>query len=200
MHGIENLQQLRTGRIRDFQEMTEFCEGAYRCQAPIFNRCWALRCKNPACHSSTPPATTRSPGCTTPPKEGKSPMTQNSIRSRSAGRYTLPAFFAILLCANLISAARAQPATKPAPPADVLVLSDGDTLHGKFVNVIGGKVTFHTDSLGDVTLTWDKIKELHTNGTFGVLKQSVTGKGQPGHRQSANRNGGCRQRVSHLTC
>jgi hypothetical protein len=56
---------------------------------------------------------------------------------------------------------------------DVLVLSNGDTLHGKFVNVIGGKVTFHSDPLGDVTLGWDKIKELHTSGSFAVVDKNV---------------------------
>src|ERR1700678_1940162 len=53
----------------------------------------------------------------------------------------------------------ASPATDPAP--DVLVLSNGDTLHGKFVSEAAGKVTFHSDALGDISLSWDKIKELH---------------------------------------
>lgn len=52
---------------------------------------------------------------------------------------------------------------------DVLVLSNGDTLHGTFVNEISGKVTFHTDAFGNVTLSWDKIKELHTHQKFAVL-------------------------------
>lgn len=87
----------------------------------------------------------------------------------------------LVLGAGLACAAKAQTApkpaeAKPAAPPDVLVLSDGDTLHGKLVNEIAGKVVFHTDSLGDVTLAWDKIKELHSNGTFGVLQQNVTGK------------------------
>ena len=61
----------------------------------------------------------------------------------------------------------------PAPAPDTLVLSDGDILHGKLVNAIDGKVTFHTDSLGDVELDWDKIKELHTSQKFAVLDKSV---------------------------
>jgi hypothetical protein len=83
-----------------------------------------------------------------------------------------------VLGASLACPASAAPEKKPAPPPDVLVLSDGDILHGKFVNEIGGKVTFHTDSLGDVTLAWDKIKELHTTEKFGVLEQSATLKGK----------------------
>lgn len=65
------------------------------------------------------------------------------------------------------------PAQKSAPPADVLVLSDGDTLHGKLVNEVGGKVTFHTESLGEVSVTWDKIKELHAGGDLAVLDKTV---------------------------
>jgi hypothetical protein len=59
--------------------------------------------------------------------------------------------------------------SKSASTTDVLVLSNGDMLHGKFVNEIDGKVTFHTDALGDLTLGWDKIKELRTSQKFAVL-------------------------------
>ena len=63
--------------------------------------------------------------------------------------------------------AQTKPAANPAP--DVLVLSNGDTLHGKFVSAIAGKVTFHSDPLGDVTVGWDKIKELHSSQKFAAL-------------------------------
>jgi Protein of unknown function, DUF481 len=68
-----------------------------------------------------------------------------------------------------------EPAAAAAPdaPADVLVLSNGDTLHGKLVKVAGGKLTFHTDSLGDVDVTWDHIKEVHAAEQFGVLQKGV---------------------------
>jgi Protein of unknown function, DUF481 len=69
--------------------------------------------------------------------------------------------------------------TAAAPP-DVLVLSNGDTLHGKFVNAIDGKVTFHCDPLGDVVLEWDKIKELHTGGDFAVFDKTVKINGKKG--------------------
>ncbi len=67
-----------------------------------------------------------------------------------------------------------------AAPPDVLVLSNGDTLHGKFVNAINGKVTFHSDPLGDFTLEWDKIKELHTSGSFAVFDKNVNIRGKKG--------------------
>ncbi len=83
-------------------------------------------------------------------------------------------FFAALgvpLSGTLVRAAQSDPAPNPAP--DVLVLNNGDTLHGKFVSEVEGKVTFHSDPLGDVSLAWDKIKELHTSEKFAVLDKSV---------------------------
>jgi hypothetical protein len=78
--------------------------------------------------------------------------------------------------------------SRPAAPAasstpDVLVLSNGDTLHGKFVSETAGKVTFHSDALGDISLSWDKIKELHATEQFGVLNQAVALRGKQRHLQ-----------------
>ncbi len=78
---------------------------------------------------------------------------------------------AAALCLMLSAAGQTKAADAAAP--DVLVLSNGDTLHGKLVNEIGGKVTFHSDPLGDVTIAWEKIKELHTEGKFAVLSSTV---------------------------
>jgi hypothetical protein len=82
----------------------------------------------------------------------------------------------VLAAAQTKPAAANPAAANPAP--DILVLSDGDTLHGKFVSEVAGKVTFHTDSLGDLTLTWDKIKELHTESKFAVLDKTVKLRGK----------------------
>ncbi len=76
----------------------------------------------------------------------------------------------VLTVAALVCSAQTAP--------DVVVLSNGDTLHGKFVNSIGGKVTFHSDVLGDISLTWDKIKELHTGQKVAVLENSVKLRGK----------------------
>lgn len=86
-------------------------------------------------------------------------------------RWLSVAIAAVLFCPALICSAQTTqpPADQNAAP-DVLVLSNGDTLHGKLVGEAGGTVTFHTDPLGDVSLTWDKIKELHTAQNFAVLK------------------------------
>ena len=55
----------------------------------------------------------------------------------------------------------------------MLVLSNGDTLHGKLVKVDGGKLTFHSEALGDVDVSWDHIKEVHSTDQFGVLQKGV---------------------------
>src|SRR5580692_2479818 len=81
-----------------------------------------------------------------------------------------------LSAAEICAAQGKSEAPNPAP--DALTLSNGDTLHGKFVSETGGKVTFHSDPLGDVTLDWDKIKELHVSGKFGVLSQTVAARGR----------------------
>ena len=82
---------------------------------------------------------------------------------------------------SLCSSAQKKPAPNPAP--DVLVLSNGDTLHGKFVSEVQGKVTFHSDPLGDVALTWDKIKELRASERFAVLDKNVKLRGKKGARE-----------------
>jgi Protein of unknown function, DUF481 len=91
---------------------------------------------------------------------------RNFIASQTQRSIRLVTAIALLLCMQSSKVAFAQ-------TADVLVLSNGDTLHGKFVNEIAGKVTFHTDSLGDVVVGWDKIKELHAGGTFAVIDKTV---------------------------
>lgn len=92
-------------------------------------------------------------------------------------QYPLPSryafcFFAVLIfCLSIACvAADTQQAPDQNAAPDVLVLSNGDTLHGKLMGEAGGTVTFHTDPLGDVNVTWDKIKELHTAQKFAVLK------------------------------
>jgi hypothetical protein len=83
---------------------------------------------------------------------------------------------AAAVCATLACPAQDKPA--PNPASDVLVLSNGDTLHGKLVGEMQGKVTFHSDPLGDISLDWDKIKELHASQRFAVVDKSVKTRGR----------------------
>jgi hypothetical protein len=65
------------------------------------------------------------------------------------------------------------------PQPDVIVFTNGDQLTGKFVSEIGGKVNFHSDVVGDISIEWAKIKELHTGQKMAVIDKGVQFK----HRQ-----------------
>jgi hypothetical protein len=88
---------------------------------------------------------------------------------RLSALYRSFCFLALSVTFGAGSSCIAQTTPAPNPAPDVLVLSNGDTLHGKFVSEIDGNVIFHCDPLGDITLGWDKIKELHTSQKFAVL-------------------------------
>lgn len=87
-------------------------------------------------------------------------------------RRPLPLFVSVL-AATLLLPAAARAADKPAPEPDVLILANGDTLHGQLVKEVTGKVTFHTNAFGDVTIPWSSIKELHTAGRYGVMPKGL---------------------------
>jgi Protein of unknown function, DUF481 len=78
-----------------------------------------------------------------------------------------------VLC--LISGVLTQPATaqeKPAaPPPDVVIFKNGDQLTGTLERSEGNNVIFKSDIVGEVTISMDKVKELHSNGSFTVLKK-----------------------------
>jgi len=94
------------------------------------------------------------------------------LSARTAILHHRPSILPVVaLCAALTCAGQTKPDPNPVP--DVLVLSNGDTLHGKFVSVVQGKVMFHCDPLGDISLSWDKIKELHTSEKLAVLSGQV---------------------------
>ncbi len=102
-------------------------------------------------------------------------MRRFSLASLAGIRLSSPstlAFFAILMFTPICARAVAQD-SKSSPAPDTVVLSNGDTLHGKFVNEINGTVTFHSDVLGDLQLSWDKIKELHTSQPFAVINKNI---------------------------
>jgi hypothetical protein len=86
-------------------------------------------------------------------------------------RLVLPAAlgFAIALPASGQTAPAKSAAPAPAP--DVIVFTNGDQLTGKLLREVGGSVTFHSDIAGDVTVTWDKIKSIHTSQQFAVVQQ-----------------------------
>jgi hypothetical protein len=97
--------------------------------------------------------------------------------------FCLPQSYRFVGLAVLLSlaAAGSLAQTKPAAPVpapDVLVLTNGDMLHGKLVSAIAGKLTFHSEQLGDISLSWDKVKELHTTQKFAILDKNAKLRGR----------------------
>ena len=67
-------------------------------------------------------------------------------------------------------------AQAPKPTPDVLIFTNGDQLTGKLTSASGGNVVFHSDMAGDLTIGFDKIKELRSGSAasqFAILKKGV---------------------------
>src|SRR5271170_115572 len=60
-------------------------------------------------------------------------------------------------------------AAKPAP--DVIVFTNGDQLTGTLERATGDSFVFKSDVVGEVTVSADKIKEMHAGGKFVALKK-----------------------------
>lgn len=60
-----------------------------------------------------------------------------------------------------------------ADPPDTLLTANGEKLIGHLVRSNGGSVTFHSDTVGDVTIDWSKVKELHSSRKFAVIPKEV---------------------------
>jgi len=79
-----------------------------------------------------------------------------------------------------LRAAAKAPAEDKTPETDTLVLNNGDTLHGKLVQEVNGAVTFHSHPLGDLTIKWEKIRELHATEDYAVFDKTVKTHGKKG--------------------
>jgi hypothetical protein len=89
-----------------------------------------------------------------------------------------PGKWHILLVLSLVSSALFQQtspvwaqgsAAKPAP--DVIVFTNGDQLTGTLERADGDSFVFKSDVVGEITVSADKIKELHAGGKFVSLKK-----------------------------
>ncbi len=87
--------------------------------------------------------------------------------------------FCLLLASSLLPTTPIRAADTPQP--DLLVFANGDHLTGKLDHVAGGSVFFASDNAGMVTVAWAKLKGLHTNRPFAVIKT-----GTEVHRKAAN--------------
>jgi Protein of unknown function, DUF481 len=83
---------------------------------------------------------------------------------------SLVAGILIFLAALATASAQSTPAP-PKPPADVVIFSNGDQLTGTLERGAGNSIVFKSDMAGEITISLDKVKELHTSGTFAVLRK-----------------------------
>lgn len=72
------------------------------------------------------------------------------------------------------AAAQAQtPSNAAASGPDVLIFADGEKLIGHLVRSTGNKVTFKSDVAGEITVNWNKVKELHSAQKFAVIGKDI---------------------------
>lgn len=70
----------------------------------------------------------------------------------------------------LAAGALAQP---PAPAPDSIIFTNGDKLTGHFVSATSSSLKFKSDALGDITVEWSKVQELHTSAPVAVIRKGV---------------------------
>ncbi len=90
----------------------------------------------------------------------QSPLTLTRVARRLAGLSLIPALFV---------PASAQTGTEK--PVDYVVFKNGDKLTGTLERGVGDSIVFKSDVVGEVTISMDKVKELHSEGSFVVLKK-----------------------------
>ena len=85
----------------------------------------------------------------------------------------------MLLLVLAASAPFAQAQTTPKPEPDVMIFTDGEKLIGHLVKSTAEKVTFKSDAVGEITVEWSKVKELHSSQRFAVIGKGVELKRRP---------------------
>ena len=91
----------------------------------------------------------------------------------------MSALRALSLCLSFLFAAAAlaqQSTPLPKPQPDVLLFTNGDQLTGKLIRADSGSVVFKSDMAGELTIPFDKIKELRSSGSFSMLKKGPPSK------------------------
>jgi len=87
--------------------------------------------------------------------------------------YIAAGLLAVLLSVSASAQNAASPASPAKPAPDVLVFTNGDQLSGTLIRAAGGSVVFKSDMAGEITVSLDKVKELHSSGSFAVLRKDV---------------------------
>jgi hypothetical protein len=85
-------------------------------------------------------------------------------------RYLTPTvlFVCALACIRPLSGQQ-----KAKPAADTLEMKDGERLIGHVTRADGSSIVFKSDLVGEVTVKWSDVKELHSNQKLAVIPKGV---------------------------
>jgi hypothetical protein len=76
----------------------------------------------------------------------------------------------LLLTLAAFSSAPLHAQAAPRTP-DVVIFTNGDQLTGKLEHGAGNSIVFKSDMAGEITIPLDKVRELHSSGSFAVLRK-----------------------------
>jgi hypothetical protein len=88
-------------------------------------------------------------------------------------RHTRLAVILLSICAAAPLRIYAQDANAAKPEPDVLILQDGEKLIGHMQSATSSSVVFKSDLVGEITIDWSKVKELHTSQKFAAVPKNV---------------------------
>ena len=77
----------------------------------------------------------------------------------------------LIITAALPISAQTTADSKPEP--DVLLLTDGEKLIGHLESATGASVIFKSNLVGELTVEWSKIQELHSSEKFAAIPKGV---------------------------
>jgi hypothetical protein len=78
--------------------------------------------------------------------------------------------FVLCLMSALLVQQTATARAQAKPDPDYIIFSNGDRLTGTLERAVGSNIIFKSDMTGEITVPLAKIKELHSSGSFAVLK------------------------------
>jgi len=86
----------------------------------------------------------------------------------------------MLICLSPFLAVAAEP--------DVLISTTGEKFIGELESATAAEVTFKSQSAGEITVAWTKVKELHSTRRFAVIPKNVKISGEGGGEDDPRRD------------
>jgi hypothetical protein len=78
-------------------------------------------------------------------------------------------YFLLLFYTAGLANAQMPPTSDP----DVILLDDGEKVIGHLERATSSTVTFKSDGLGELSIEWSKVKELHSSRKFAIIPKNV---------------------------